>query len=218
MIFTDYDRFKGFIGSFPVILPEELLLIRNKALLDHVPIIRDDTQRLMALLMQEKRPERILEIGTAVGFSALLMAQFDTALKELVTIENYEPRIRQAKENFSRSNAPISLRCGDAKEILLTIEGSFDFVFIDAAKAQYPDYLKLIMPHLSDGALIVADNILQEGRILEPKEALCRRDRTIHKRIREYLRLVMENQALFSTLLPVGDGLALSVYQGNSIS
>lgn len=212
MIFEDHDRFAGFLSSFPFELPPSLAEIRKKAREDHVPIIRDDTQRFMAFLMKMAQPHRILEIGTAVGFSALLMAHFDDALEELVTIENYEPRIQEASENFGRSDAPVTFLKGDASEILKTIDGSFDFVFIDAAKGQYPDYLNLVRDHLTKGSVIVADNILQDGRILEPREALERRDRTIHKRIREYLDMVMADGSFQSTILPVGDGVAVSVF------
>lgn len=212
MIFEDRDRFAGFLSSFPFELPPSLAEIRKKAREDHVPIIRDDTQRFMAFLMKITQPHRILEIGTAVGFSALLMAHFDDALEELVTIENYEPRIQEASENFGRSDAPVTFLKGDASEILKTIDGSFDFVFIDAAKGQYPDYLNLVRDHLTKGSVIVADNILQDGRILEPREALERRDRTIHKRIREYLDMVMADGSYQSTILPVGDGVAVSVF------
>lgn len=212
MIFEDHDRFAGFLSSFPFELPPSLAEIRKKAREDHVPIIRDDTQRFMAFLMKMIQPRRILEIGTAVGFSALLMAHFDDALEELVTIENYEPRIQEASENFGRSDAPVTFLKGDASEILKTIDGSFDFVFIDAAKGQYPDYLNLVRDHLTKGSVIVADNILQDGRILEPREALERRDRTIHKRIREYLDMVMADGSYQSTILPVGDGVAVSVF------
>ncbi|MCI7469097.1 MAG: O-methyltransferase [Lachnospiraceae bacterium] len=211
MIFEDHDRFAGFLSSFPFELPPSLAEIRKKAREDHVPIIRDDTQRFMAFLMKMIQPRRILEIGTAVGFSALLMAHFDDALEELVTIENYEPRIQEASENFGRSDAPVTFLKGDASEILKTIDGSFDFVFIDAAKGQYPDYLNLVRDHLTKGSVIVADNILQDGRILEPREALERRDRTIHKRIREYLDMVMNDGSFQSTILPVGDGVAVSI-------
>jgi predicted O-methyltransferase YrrM len=211
MIFEDHDRFAGFLSSFPFELPPSLAEIRKKAREDHVPIIRDDTQRFMAFLMKMIQPRRILEIGTAVGFSALLMAHFDDALEELVTIENYEPRIQEASENFGRSDAPVTFLKGDASEILKTIDGSFDFVFIDAAKGQYPDYLNLVRDHLTKGSVIVADNILQDGRILEPREALERRDRTIHKRIREYLDMVMADGSFQSTILPVGDGVAVSI-------
>lgn len=210
MIFEDHDRFEAFLSSFPFRIPEELDVIRQKALDDHVPILRADTQRFMAFMMEVIRPHRILEIGTAVGFSALLMAHFDSALEKLVTIEDYEPRIKEASKNFEASEAPITLLTGDAAEVLNTLSEKFDFVFIDAAKGQYPDYLRLVKPLLSDEAAIVADNILQDGRILEPKEALERRDRTIHKRIREYLTEVMDTTDFVSTILPVGDGLAVT--------
>ncbi|MGN0241143.1 MAG: O-methyltransferase, partial [Candidatus Weimeria sp.] len=193
-------------------LPEGISSIREKAVKDRIPIIRDDTQRFIVFLMRAFAPERILEIGTAVGFSALLMAHYDGSLEKLVTIEDYEPRIKEAEANFSHSDAPITLLTGDASEVLKKIEGEFDFVFIDAAKGQYPDYLRLVRPLLSSHAMIVADNILQDGRILEPKEALERRDRTIHKRIRQYLSEIMTDSSLVSTVLPIGDGLAVSMY------
>ena len=210
MIFTDYDRFEGFLRSFPFELPPDLAQIKRHALETNVPIIREDTQRFMAFLMRALAPERILEIGTAVGFSALLMAHFDDSLKELVTIEDYEPRIREASENFSHTDAPVTLLTGNASEVLKALKGPFDYVFIDAAKGQYPDYLRLVLPLLSDRAVIAADNILQDGRILEPKEALERRDRTIHKRIREYVSHVMTEDEFTSTVLPIGDGLSVS--------
>ncbi|MBQ1915932.1 MAG: O-methyltransferase [Lachnospiraceae bacterium] len=210
MIFTDYDRFEGFLRSFPFELPPDLTQIKRHALETNVPIIREDTQRFMAFLMRALAPERILEIGTAVGFSALLMAHFDVSLKEIVTIEDYEPRIREASENFSHTDAPVTLLTGNASEVLKALKGPFDFVFIDAAKGQYPDYLRLVLPLLSDRAVIAADNILQDGRILEPKEALERRDRTIHKRIREYVSHVMTEDEFTSTVLPIGDGLSVS--------
>ncbi|MQN01453.1 MAG: O-methyltransferase [Lachnospiraceae bacterium] len=213
MIFEDYDRFQDFLRSYPFKLPDELYQIKKKALSDHVPVIRDDTQRFMAFLMKLISPERILEIGTAVGFSALLMANFDDDLKELVTIEDYEPRIREARANFRRFDAPVTFLAGDAADILENLDGKFDFVFIDAAKGQYPEYLRLVGPLLADKAVITADNILQDGRILEPKEALERRDRTIHKRIRAYLSDIMTDESFVSTVLPVGDGLAVSAYR-----
>lgn len=212
MIFSDHDRFEGFLKSFPFELPEYLSLIREKALKDNIPIIRDDTQRFIVFLMKSFVPKRILEIGTAVGFSALLMAHFDSSLTKLVTIEDYEPRIKAAEENFSHSDAPITLLTGDASEVLKGLDGEYDFIFIDAAKGQYPEYLRLIRPLLASHAMIVADNILQDGRILEPKEALERRDRTIHKRIRQYLSEIMTDSSLVSTVLPIGDGLAVSIY------
>lgn len=211
MIFEDFERFEGFLQSFPFYLPDDLERIRKKALDDEVPIVREDAQRFIAFLMQTIRPERILEIGTAVGFSALLMAHFDPRLVELITIENYGPRIEAAEANLGASDAPVILLKGDAAEVLKGLDRRFDFVFIDAAKAQYPEYLRLVKPLLSDGALIVADNVLQDGRILEPKEALERRDRTIHRRIREYLSQVMCDEDFVSTVLPVGDGLSVSV-------
>jgi predicted O-methyltransferase YrrM len=206
------ERFERFMQKYESPLPAWLQKIERQAEEDEVPIIRRSTQRYLAFLLGIIRPRRILEIGSAVGFSALLMANFDPSLEELVTIENYEPRIVQAKENFSNSpfSDKITFLTGDASKLISTLEGRFDLVFIDAAKGQYPEYLKLVRPLMTSGGVILADNILQDGFLLMPKEALCRRNRTIHKRVREYLDMVCRDDQYITDVLPVGDGLAMT--------
>jgi predicted O-methyltransferase YrrM len=184
--------------------------IEKEALETDVPIIRKDTQGYLRFMLETLKPKRILEVGTAVGFSAILMAKHTDA--SIVTIENYEPRIVQAKENFSNSrfSDKITFLTGDASKLISTLEGRFDLVFIDAAKGQYPEYLKLVRPLMTSGGVILADNILQDGFLLMPKEALCRRNRTIHKRVREYLDMVCRDDQYITDVLPVGDGLAMT--------
>ena len=209
------DRLFTYITSLDSELPEYLDSIRQQAIDGDVPIIRRDMQMLMKWLMASYRPERILEIGAAVGFSALLMAEFDRNA-HITTIENYEPRIVKAGENIASSPHAdrITLLEGDAAEILPGLsEGGakFDFVFMDAAKGQYPALLPIVLDLMDDGAVLVTDNVLFDGDIIESKYLIKRRNRTIHTRMREYLYTLTHTDGLITTVLPVGDGVSLSV-------
>lgn len=177
-----------------------------------VPIIRKETQQFLKFLLAMHRPERILEVGTAVGFSALLMAEYNPVCCEITTIENYEKRIPVARANFKAAGreGQITLLEGDAAKLLPTIEGAFGFIFLDAAKGQYISFLPQLLRLLADRGILVADNVLKEGEIIESRFAVTRRNRTIHKRMREYLYEVAHHESLVSTVLPVGDGLAVS--------
>ena len=185
--------------------------IEKEALESEVPIIRKDTQGYLRFLLEALKPKNILEVGTAVGFSAILFARHTDA--KIITMENYEPRIPVAKENFKRAGVEDRIRLieGDAAESLNNIEGDFDFVFIDAAKGQYGVYLEKIMPHVHPGSVIVCDNILFDGNILESKYAVERRDRTIHKRLRDFIYDMCHDERFTTAILSVGDGLLLSV-------
>ncbi|MCI9376964.1 MAG: O-methyltransferase [Eubacterium sp.] len=177
-----------------------------------VPIIRKETQQFLKFLLAMHRPERILEVGTAVGFSAILMAEYNPVCCEITTIENYEKRIPVARANFKAAGreGQITLLEGDAAKLLPTIEGAFGFIFLDAAKGQYISFLPQLLRLLADRGILVADNVLKEGEIIESRFAVTRRNRTIHKRMREYLYEVTHHESLVSTVLPVGDGLAVS--------
>lgn len=185
--------------------------IEEEAINNYVPIIRKDTQDFMKWMMQTLQPKSILEVGTAVGFSALLMVSYNPAACHITTIENYEPRIPVAKENFKRGNKEecITLLEGDAMEILPGLTESYDFIFMDAAKGQYPAFLPYLKERMHSGSVLVTDNILQEGDLLESHYAIERRNRTIHKRMREYLQMLTEDEDFVCTILPVGDGLAV---------
>lgn len=190
--------------------------LEREALEDGVPVIRREAQALLRVLLTMKRPSRILEVGTAVGFSALLMEQYAPGNTHITTIEKYEKRIPIAKENFRRAGKEgnITLLAGDALEILKELEDPYDFIFMDAAKAQYIHFFPEAMRLLSPGGVLVSDNVLQDGDIIESKFAVTRRDRTIHKRMREYLYTLTHHEELVTTVLTVGDGMAVSVKKG----
>lgn len=177
-----------------------------------VPIIRPETQRLLRFFLQMQKPLTILEIGSAVGFSALLMSEYGPPACHITTIENFEKRIEKAKENFERAGKEekITLLAGDAADILPKLTGSYDMIFMDAAKGQYLSFLPEVMRLLSTEGLLLSDNVWQEGDILESRYAVTRRDRTIHSRMREYLYQITHDARLETVILPVGDGVAAS--------
>ena len=205
------ERYMTYLDSLEQPEIPYLAEIEKEALDTFVPIIRKDTQAFMKFLMQTVQPEKILEVGTAVGFSALLMAAYNPKQCEITTIENYEPRIPIAKNNFKRGGKEdcITLLEGDAMEILPSLTDSYDFIFMDAAKAQYPVFLPYLKERMHSGSILVTDNILQEGDILESHYAIDRRNRTIHRRIREYIQLLTKDEDFVCSILPVGDGLAV---------
>jgi len=186
--------------------------IEREATADYVPIIRKEMQSFLKFLLAMKKPARILEVGTAVGFSAILMAEYDPVPCQIITIENYEKRIPIARENFKRAGkeAQITLLEGDAGEVLKTLEGPYDFIFMDAAKGQYIHFLPEILRLLARDGVLVSDNVLQDGDVIESRFAVTRRNRTIHKRMREYLYTLTHSEELVTAVLPVGDGITLS--------
>lgn len=206
------DRMIAFINSFDKGNTPLLNQIEKEAKEDQVPIIRTQTQSLIRFLMAAHRPMRILEVGTAVGFSALLMSEYAPCGCHITTIEKYEKRIPVARENFRRAGREdsITLLVGDATDILKELDESYDFIFMDAAKAQYIHFLPQVVRLLAPGGLLVSDNVLQDGDVLESRFAVTRRNRTIHARMREYLYELSHHPALESVILPVGDGVALS--------
>lgn len=206
------ERLTTYINSLETGNTELLNRIEREALDTFVPVIRKETQQFLKLLLEMNRPGRILEVGTAVGFSALLMAEYNPVPCEIVTIENYARRIPIARENFKRAGreGQITLLEGDAGELLPTLKGPFDFIFMDAAKGQYIYFLPELIRLLREGGTLVSDNVLQDGDILESRFAVARRNRTIHKRMREYLYEVTHQSALVSAVLPIGDGLTVS--------
>ncbi len=190
--------------------------LEKKAKADNVPVIKKEVQSLLKVLLSIKRPQRLLEIGTAVGFSAILMAEYGPKDLEIVTIENYEKRIREAEINIKASGFEdrIHLIKGDAGEVLPKIEGSFDMIFMDAAKGQYINFLPEVKRLLADGGVLVSDNCLKGGDILESRFIIERRDRTIHRRMRDYLYAVKNDEELESAVLSAGDGITVSVKRG----
>ena len=210
------ERFLTYLRSLEGQEIDYIAAIEKEALETYVPIIRKDTQTFMKFLMQTLRPEQILEVGTAVGFSALLMEAYDPADCQITTIENYPPRIPIARANFARAKKEecIHLIEGDAQEVLPTLTGSYDFIFMDAAKGQYIHYLPNVLRLLSDGGCLVSDNVMQDGDIIESRFAVERRNRTIHARMREYLYELKHREDLVTSIIPLGDGVAVSIKQG----
>ena len=187
--------------------------IEQEALESFVPIIRKETQSFLKVMMLMNKPSRVLEIGTAVGFSAILMSEYLPEGSHITTIENYEKRIPIARNNFKRSGKEdqITLIEGDALEVMKTLEGPYDFIFMDAAKGQYINYMPEAVRLLPEGGILMSDNVLQDGDIIESRFAVERRNRTIHSRMREYLYELKHSEVLETSIIPLGDGVALSI-------
>ena len=207
------ERIVTFINSMETENSKILEAIESEALSTYVPIIRKEMQSFLKVLLTIQKPMRILEVGTAVGFSALLMSEYAPAGCEITTIENYEKRIPIARNNFKRAGkeSQITLLEGDAMEVLPTLDEPYDFIFMDAAKGQYIHYMPEVMRLLKTGGTLVSDNVMQDGSIIESRFAVERRDRTIHSRMREYLYELKHHEELLTSIIPLGDGVAVSV-------
>ncbi len=190
--------------------------LEKRAKEDNVPIIRNEVRSLLKVILEMKRPGRILEIGTAVGFSAILMSQWGPDDAQIVTIEDFDKRVKEAEKNIALSGFEDRIRLikGDANEVLPTLSGSFDLIFMDAAKGQYINFLPEVKRLLSDGGILISDNCLRGGDILESRFAVERRDRTIHRRMRDYLYAIKNDDSLVSAVLSAGDGITVSVKRG----
>ena len=209
----EQDRITAFINSLDKGNAPFLDELEKKAKEDDVPIIRKDTQALLKFLLSMNKPKNILEVGCAIGFSALLMGYYSEADAKITTIEKFEKRIPIARDNFNKYDPDnkITLLEGDATDILKTLSPGYDFIFMDAAKGQYINFLPECLRILNKGGLLVSDNVLQDGDVIESRFAVTRRDRTIHARMREYLYELKHNEALNTVILTVGDGMTLSV-------
>lgn len=207
------ERIRDYIHSLEPSQGDLCEEIAREAIKKDVPIIKKETAALLKTMVAAKQPRAILEVGTAVGYSALLMAGVMPADCTITTIEKYEPRIPVAKENFRRAGMEerITLLEGDAEEYLKTLTGPYDFIFMDAAKGQYIHWLPMIMKLLPEGGILFSDNVLQDGTIVHSRYAVERRDRTIHTRMREYLYTLKHMEELESSIVPIGDGVAISV-------
>ena len=209
------ERVVAYINSLDCGNSDICNTIEKEAIADEVPIIRKEMGNLLKVLLQLVQPERILEVGTAVGYSSILMSENMPEKCTITTIENYDKRIPVARNNFKRAGKEdvITLIEGDALEVLKTLEGPYDFIFMDAAKGQYINYLPDVKRVLRKGGLLISDNILQEGEIVESRYAVTRRNRTIHTRIREYVYELTHSEDFVTSIVPIGDGITLSVKQ-----
>ena len=206
------ERMKTYINSLDMGNTPFLEELERQALEDRVPIIRKEMQSFLKMMLTATKPASILEVGTAVGFSTLLMCEYGRPDLKVTTIENYEKRIPIARENFRRAGREpqICFLNGDAGEILGKLEGTYDLIFMDAAKGQYIHFMPDILRLLKTGGTLVSDNVLQDGDIIESHYAVIRRNRTIYKRMREYLYELTHRKDLVTAVLPVGDGITVS--------
>ena len=207
------ERMNAFIDSLDAGNTPFLNEIEREAKETNVPIIRTQMQSLIKLLLAMHQPKTILEVGCAIGFSALLMSEYAPADCKITTIEKYEKRIPIARENFKRAGKEeaITLLEGDATDLLKELTGTYDLIFMDAAKGQYIHFLPDILRLMPTGGILLSDNVLQDGDIIESRFAVTRRNRTIHSRMRDYLYELKHHPQLETAILPVGDGVTISV-------
>lgn len=189
-----------------------LLALEKKAAQRYIPIIKPQVGQFLQVLIKIKKPGRILEVGTAIGYSTIWMARAAGPAVEIVSIEINEERAAEARENFrsGRVEEQINLKIGDAREIIPFLRRKFELVLLDGAKGQYLDYLEPVLELLSPGGVIVADNVLYHGEVLDQQRVKHKR-RTMVNHLREYLRVVANHPLLESSIIPIGDGIALSV-------
>ena len=207
------DRIRDYLHSLESSQGVLLDTIEKEALEAYVPIIKRETASLLRTMVAALKPARILEIGTAVGYSALLMCQAMPRECHITTIEKYGKRIPVARRNFKKAGEEgrITLLEGDADVLLKELEGrSFDLVFMDAAKGQYLHWLPLLLKLMPPGGVLISDNVLQDGDIVESRFAVQRRNRTIHSRMREYLHTLKHMEELETAVIPIGDGVTIS--------
>ena len=196
-------------------LPGVLGEIEKDAHERRVPIIPHETVVFLNLLLGQLKPTQILEIGTAIGFSSSLMAQHVGENGQVTTIDRYKKMFQEAKENYKKQGITdkVTLLEGDAADILPNLEGPYDIIFMDSAKSKYYDFFPECMRLLKVGGMLIVDDVLQGGTILEPKENIPRKVRTIHRKLNLFLDVVMKHPSVESSLLPLGDGLLLIVKQ-----
>ncbi len=189
---------------------QELEKIKQKALEEHIPIIMDDTLEVIEKYLKENKPHKILEIGTAVGYSAICFTEILAEDGQIDTIERDTERVKEAKENIKKAEVEnkINIYEGDAVEILPTLKNKYDVIFIDAAKGKYPFFLKEALRMLNTNGIIFADNILYKGYVMSDYNK--HKQRTAVRNLREYIKEVNENPELETEILEVGDGLAVS--------
>lgn len=209
----DNERLSIYLRSLQPEQTPLLAEIEAHAAANRVPIIRRETAAFLRTLLVMQRPHQLLEVGTATGYSALCMSEVLEPEGHITTIEKYEKRIPLARENFRRAGKEnqITLLAGDAAEILPSLAGPYDFIFMDAAKGQYLHFLPQVLRLLPEGGVLVTDNVLQDGTILESRFAIPRRDRTIHSRMRDYLYTLTHHSLLETAVVPIGDGVTVSV-------
>ena len=209
------ERIEVFFDTLRPELPDYIINLEKEALRNEVPVIRRGTRDLLRYLLRTGKPARVLEVGTAVGYSALFMKECLPAESRITTIEKVEMRLAEARKNLRKYDPEERIRLveGDATQILEQLakeEEHYDFIFMDAAKGQYMNFLPFLLRLLEPGGVLVSDNILHDCDVLESRYAVTRRDRTIHSRMREYLYTITHMEELETICLSVGDGVTVS--------
>ena len=207
------EHITRYLHSLDSDAPKHLESLRKEAEADGVPLIRREMERFLCVLLAMNRPERILEIGTGIGYSSVFMATFSETVRHIDTIENYPPRIEKAKKAIAPFRETITLLEGDATEVIRTLETPYDFIFLDGPKAQYPFLLPELKRLLKTGGVLLSDNVLQEGELVRSRFAVSHRDRTIHERMRTFLEMVTHDPELVTSVVTIGDGVSLSIKQ-----
>ena len=214
------ERLTAYLHSLEQDAPSFFENLRNVAEEENVPVIRRETERFLKTLLLIQKPENVLEIGTGIAYSTLIFAEYGKTVTSITTIENYPPRIEKAKANIdayyreerrSKEDLRIQLLEKDAAGEIKKMEGAFDLIFLDGPKAQYIVMLPELKRLLAPGGVLVADNVLQDGELLESRYTTQRRQRTIHERMRQFVWETTHDEQLESSLLTVGDGLIVSV-------
>ncbi len=203
---------RGYLQAIQKEENELLSSIQKNAVENQVPIIKDEVKQLLKILLTMHQPSKILEIGTAIGYSSILMSQYLVGQGSITTLERSKEMILKAKNNIqlAQKGSVIKLLEGDAEEILPTLTEQYDFIFMDAAKGQYITFLPFCLKLLKVGGLLVSDNVLQEGTIAQSRWSIPRRQRTIHGRMRTYLWELNHNESLRTAILPIADGVTMS--------
>ena len=191
--------------------------LENYARENHIPVVQPDTAELLKVIISIKNPHAILEVGTAIGYSALMMSQLVSESCLIDTIERNDDMVYKARENikkvgFTEIIKVIPGEAADVLECLAKADKTYDFIFMDAAKGQYPDFFKFCYEMLEPGGVLVSDNVLYQGMVMDD-EKLERRKITLVRRLREYLEMLRNHHNLRTTVLPIGDGIAIS-YKG----
>lgn len=211
-IYSD-ERMRTFINSLEPDTDPFLAGLEQEAVREGIPVIRHEMISFLRVFLEMKHPSRILEVGTAVGFSALVMAVFSGPECRITTIERDPERAGAARKNFTgcAAGGKVTLLEGDAEDILSRLDPSYDLIFMDAAKGQYIHFLDDVKRLLSPGGVLISDNVLQEGDLLESRFLVERRSRTIYKRMREYLYSLKHDPVFVTSIIPIADGAAVSV-------
>ncbi len=209
----DAERLSVYLRSLEPDGPPLLQEMEQRARKEYIPVIRPETAAFLRTILTVRKPRRVLEIGTAIGYSALVMLSVLPPEGHITTMELSEERLADAREYIRRAGVSdrITLLQGDAGEILQDLAPAFDFIFLDGPKGQYPLLLPDLLRLLAPEGILVSDNVLQEGTLLESRYAIPRRERTIHARMREFLYEIKHRNELETAILPVGDGVAVSV-------